>query len=148
MATTGIQDVAAGFATILTTYRTANPTLLRGVWLSRPGLFGDLPLAWVEVGDEDILHTSGTRQRTLAPTITVVDTFADNEQTSGRLNVLQDGINDALSAGRAVMPNIVWSRAFARRTDIAVPSADGSRTTYYRSIVWTFADVTLMEGRP
>ena len=104
MTTTGRQDVAAGLLSILNTYRTANPSLLRKAWGARPGSIGDVPAAWVSIGDETILHTNQTRQRTFSPSVTVVDTFADNEQTAARLDILTDGLVDAFTAGFQVIP--------------------------------------------
>lgn len=146
MSTTGRQDVVSGLLSVLNTYKGSNPSLLRRTWTARPGTFGgELPLAFITMGDETVVHTSGTRQRTFVPQVTVVDTFADNEQTAGRLDILVDGLMDAFTAA----PHAV-SGAVIRVTQVSTGDLEQlgpSGPIFYRSATFVFAETVLMEGR-
>ena len=98
MPTTGRVTLTAGLLAVLNTYRTANPTKLRRVYSARPGGVGEVPFAFVGHRDETIVHTAGTRQRTITPTVTVCDHLGDNEQSAGRMDILVDALVDAFTA--------------------------------------------------
>ncbi len=99
--TTFRQDVRAGIVTTLTTFKTANPTLLRHIWKVRPESFGlgDLPAMTVGNLTEDIATANGIRQRQMSGfTVEITDNVADNTETSNRGDLLVDAIMDFLTA--------------------------------------------------
>lgn len=145
MTTTGAQDVAAGLLAILDAYKAANPTLLRKTWPERPSTFSENPLAYVDAGSETILHTQGTRQRTFAPTVTYVSTFG--EKDIGRRNVVRDGLVDAFTAGvRQVAGFVIVNTGVTPAEETVVNPSTGVASTY-PTLVFTFDEIVLMEGR-
>lgn len=146
MPTSGRQSVVDGLVAVLNTYKTANPTRLRRVYTARPGGFAELPAAYVGTLDEIILHTSGTRQRTFAPTVVVVDAFTDNEQTGDRMDILIDGLVDAYTAQPSVIVGMVLRQTGVLDGNLSI-SGPNDVTIVYRSATLTFADTVLMEGR-
>lgn len=147
MTTTGRQDVVDGLVAVLEAFQAANPTLLRKVYSRRPGSFdGEKPVAFVGNRDELILHTSGTRQRTFAPTVVIVDVFGDNEQSAGRMDALVDGLVDTFTANPHAIDGAVLSQTAVLDIEIEQPKADGG-SIHYPATTLVFGEIVLMEGR-
>lgn len=93
--------VTAGMVSTLQTFRTANPTLLKGVASARPKSFGnfDLPGAYIGGRDEAVFHDQSIRRRIMAPQIIVVDRVPDNIEAQARMDALIDGLQDVLTDG-------------------------------------------------
>ena len=93
----------AGVLTLLTNFRNANPTLLRGVSSSRPKSFTnlDLPGVYIASMDEVITMTGNQlRKRQLSGlTVVAVDIVPDNMEAEARMDVLIDGLVDAMTSG-------------------------------------------------
>ena len=145
MTTTGAQDIATGLLSILNTYKTANPTLLRKTWPERPSAFSENPLAYVDLGPERVLHTSGTRQRTFTPTVTYVSSFG--EKDIGNRNLVRDGLLDAFTAGVSVISGmkIIVTDVTPSEETVVNPSTGTAST--YPTLIFTFAEAILLEGR-
>jgi hypothetical protein len=112
--------VRAGVVATLTTYSTANPTLLRKVWTGRPGSLsiGELPCAWIDAVDaERIPHANGIRQSQLVARVTFADVVPDGPEAEARSDILIDAILDALTADyhSAGGNSITEPRAYAER---------------------------------
>lgn len=139
MPTSFRQDVVAGLVTILEAYKTANPTLLRHVFDVRPqGPVSDFPYAYVALRPESIRHASGTRTRTMQPSVVVVDTLASNGETYDRFDVLVDGLVDQFTAYPHIVANTIWD-------EMSVAEED---TPGFAAVRFTFSNVEITEGRP
>lgn len=145
MATTKRADVTAGLLSVLTTFKNANPTLLHAVYPSRPGSFPETPCAFVGVRDETIAHDSGTRRRTFAATVVLVDVLIDNEQTGDRLDVLVDGLVDAFTAAPAVIEATMLQQTGV--TDGELDLTGPTTVVHYRAVTLTFGEIIFQEGR-
>ncbi len=99
--TTFREDVRAGMISTLSSFKSANPTLLRKVWFVRPESFttGDLPAMVIGNLTESIATANGIRQRQMDGfTVEIIDRVADNLESSERGDLLVDAIMDFLTA--------------------------------------------------
>lgn len=92
------QQQVAGLVTLLTTFRSANPTMLKSIRLTRPEAMADVPAAFVGARDEAVAQDGGLRTRRFATSIVLVDRVANNVETENRMDALIDAILDLLSA--------------------------------------------------
>lgn len=146
VATTFRQDVANGLVTILDAFISANPTLLRRSEVARPpSVTGDLPLAFVDSRSESITHDSGTRVRTMTPSVVVVSPLADNAETVQRHDVLVDKLIDHFTSYPHVTTGTVWDRMSVDDEDYSVDTPDGARHFY--ATRFTFGNLSIAEGR-
>jgi hypothetical protein len=134
-------DLVDALYDLLIAYQTANPTLLRRVYRTRPAAFEELPSAFVGPREEAITHTSGTRERTIAPSVVVVDTFTDNIETGDRMDVLMDDLIDVFTAGVSQIP---W--AIIEPTGVTPGELEASGAIYRAESI-AFARTTIREGR-
>lgn len=137
-------DFVTGLVSVLNTYKTANPTLLRAVYTARPaGPAFEKPCAYVGSRDETTTHDSGLRTRTFVGlTLWILDTFPDNQQTADRMDILVDGLQDAFTAApHAGGGNTVISVTSVNDTEVTMGEA------IYRAAVFTFAQGVVQEGR-
>jgi hypothetical protein len=138
-------EFVAGLVSVLNTYKTANPTLLRGVYTARPdGVAFEKPAAWVGNRDETTRHDSQIRTRNFPGlTVWIADTFPVDQQTEDRIDLLVDGLQDAFTAApHAGGGNTVIAVTSVVDTEVAMGDA------IYRAAVFTFADANAQEGRP
>ena len=143
----------AALVVILEAQSTATPTLLRKVWPSQPGAFNELPAAFVDPGEEVIVHDSGTRTRTLTGlTATIVDNYSI-ESGPDRLNQLRDALVDRFdlnveainAAGNAILE---LTRIVPRDVVLNGTAPDGTaRTLVYRGIDFILGNTFIKEGR-
>jgi hypothetical protein len=153
MATTWRVDLRAAFVAILEEQSTATPTLLRKVYPNRPASFGETPAAYVSNLPERITHDAGTRTRTSAPEVVLVDTYRDNQQTGDLLDQLVDLLVDRfdLPANVQRIPNTIIELASITDTDIEVVGRRedaGDKSVLYRGVILGFGeDTAIMEGR-
>jgi hypothetical protein len=142
MATTFRADVASGLVTILEAFKTANPTLLRSVHRARPeGFTGDYPIAFVEARPETIFHTSGIRDRTMTPSVSVVDAGGTNAEMMAAFDTLVDALLDHFTLYPHITSNTVWDRMTVE--DYAEEIGDGLRP----AVRFTFGNLSIQEGR-
>ena len=141
MATTFRTDTVTGIEAVLTTFRTANPTLLLGVHRARPESFPDLPAAYISNRPESITHDSGTRTRTMQPSVVVVRRITDNEEAMAAFDTLVDLLVDAFTAVPQFAAGTIWDQ-------LAVTDEDAPFGDYdFAAVRFTFGDVSIMEGR-
>lgn len=143
--TTGAQDVATGLLSILNTYKTANPTLLKKVEPRHPGTFGELPCAYLILGREDINHDSGTRTRHMTPRVVYVSTFG--EQDMNNLARVRDTLNDAFTAGLFAAGSFPIGATSLDETEEIIQNPKTGDSTTYPALVWEFGAIDLMEPR-
>lgn len=142
MTTTFRSDVAAGFYTLLSDFATANPTMLQHAYKARPRSFGDRPLAFVGPRNETIQHDSGTRARTMSPTIVFVWAWNDEQETADIRDDLIDAFLDYATAHpRAVSDSTVTSPTGVEDVELEMDGAP-----YPASIV-SFGETLIREGR-
>lgn len=147
MPSTFRSDVTSGLVTIIDAFIAANPTLLRRSERARPpSVSGDLPVAWVDSRPEEVVHDSGTRLRTMQPSIVIVAELTDNVETVVRFDTLVDLFLDHLSASPSIVAGTIWDRLTIEDEPFEMTGTNGVTYRYY-STRFTFANVTIMEGR-
>jgi len=143
MATTFREDIVDGIMTVLNTYIAANPGRLVRAYRSKPlnVAAGDLPSVYVDVRNEDIRHSEGTRTRVMSPAFVVVDRATDNIETGDRMDPLIDDLVDAFTAQPQLMPGTIWDRMTIRDVPIEIGEYE------YAGVRFIIPDVTIREGR-
>jgi hypothetical protein len=141
MSTTFRSDIVAGIASVLTTFQAANPDLLRAVHRARPESWPDLPAAYIENRPETITHDSGTRTRTMSPSVVVVRRITDNDEAMAAFDTLVDLLVDAFTAAPQFTSGTIWSRMEVADEDAPFGEYD------FAGVRFTFPDITIMEGR-
>lgn len=142
MTTTFRADVVAGLTSVLQAFQTANPTLLRAVFPARPSRYtGDMPFAYIETRNESVTHDSGTRTRTMTPSVVVVDQLTDNEETMARFDALVDLLMDHFTANPQLTPVTIWSALTV--TDDYEEVGD----RVFAAARFAFQNVSIQEGR-
>lgn len=121
MASTFRSDAAAALLGLLTTYQTANPTLLRKVSRTRPSSVGETPAAWIGDLSESIRHTANIRQRTFTIPVVIVDQLADSDETADRMDDLVDALIDVFTAA----PHAVSGATLVEPTGVTEVEIDG-----------------------
>lgn len=134
-------DLVDALYDLLVAYQTANPTLLRKVYRTRPAAFGELPAAFVGPRNETITHTAGTRERAIDPSVIVVDTFTDNVETGDRMDILMDDLVDVFTAGVRQLGN-----AIIEPTGV-LPGELEASGAIYRAETIQFGRTSIREGR-
>ena len=137
-------DAVAGIKAVLVAYKNAHPTLLRGVGSARPsGSAFEKPYAYIGARTEVATADSGIRTRTLSPTIVLIDTYPSSEETLDRMDLLVDGISDALTAA----PHMAGGNT-VHQGGWTVQSGDEQfGEAIYRSETFTLDAITFQEGR-
>jgi hypothetical protein len=147
-ATTWRADLVAAHLAILRDQITATPTLLRKAYSSQPGSFGELPLAYIGNRPETLRHDAGTRTRTIAIEVILVDNYSgDNVQGGDRLDQLVDALvdrYDIITNVQRVGSSIIELTSI-NDADVEVPGTD--RTLHYRGVSLTFGNTAKLEGR-
>ena len=150
MTTTFRADIVAAVIAILEEESAANPTLLRKVYSSRPGSFGETPCAYIGAHSESITHDAGTRTRTFdGLTFTVVDTYRDNTQTGDLLDELVDNLVDRFDLATNVqrVARSILALTSVADADIVVEPGGDRPTVLYRGVVFTLGGTYKPEGR-
>jgi hypothetical protein len=138
-------DITSGLVTILDAFITANPTLLRRSERGRPpSVVGDLPIAWVDRRDESIVHDSGTRTRTMQPSVLVVAPITDNVETVIRFDTLVDLLVDHFTDYPHITSNTIWS---AMTVEDESYSEGEEPVRYFHAVRFSFGNVSIQEGR-
>ena len=142
--TTFRQDVNNGLQTVLLGFQSANPTLLRKIYTERPGNVGseELPAAWIDAQPESIKHDMGTRTRTQAPTVVVVDRTPAPEEFSDRINFLVDALIDAFTA----YPHAASGTSIVQMTGVTEVDIDEGGV-HVSGVSLAFGEVYVTEGR-
>lgn len=89
----------AGVYAVLTDFRSANPTLLKGLWRARPKSMTnlDLPGAYLGPRRETVAHGSQIRQTTLTVPVTAIVPVPDNAEAETFMDDLMDALRDAFT---------------------------------------------------
>jgi hypothetical protein len=148
--TTWRADFVAAHVTILEAQSSATPLLLRKVYRTRPGSYNELPLAFVGGRPESLTHDAGTRTRTIAGEVWVVDSYAgDNQQDGDRMDELVDALVDRYDDPANVqrVGSSIIELTSVSDTDLEVTNAASGVTTFYRACVFTFGKSAKLEGR-
>lgn len=121
MATTFRSDVAGAVLTLLTTFQTANPSLLRHIHRARPANVSETPSAWIGEIAENIVQTSGVRRRSFVVPVVIVDVLVDSSETGGRMDDLVDLLIDAFTAA----PHAVSGTTLIEPTGVSEVEIEG-----------------------
>lgn len=142
MATTFRSDVVSALKGLVDTYISSNPTVLRACYASRPASFPETPCAYIGNRPETIRHDSGTRARTLAPTVVIVDILADNVETGTRMDDVVDALIDVFTAN----PHAVSGDTLIEPTGVEDVELEAG-TVVYRAAVISLGRCVIQEGR-
>lgn len=121
MATTFRSDVAGAVLTLLTTFQTSNPTLLRHIHRARPANVSETPSAWIGEIAENIVHTSGVRRRAFTIPVVIVDVLVDSSETGGRIDDLVDLLIDVFTASPHAVANTLIEPTGVSEVEIEGP---------------------------
>ena len=147
MATTFRADVRAGLVTATQAFITANPTLLRRVFTTRPTSFNtDMPFAYIDLLAETATHTAGTRERVMAPSVVIVSRPLENEQQLAAWDVLVDALADHFTSYPQFTTSSIWDRWTLTEEGEEIQTAPDSIRTF-PTVRFTFDNVSLREGR-
>lgn len=142
MTTTFRSDVAAGLYGLLSGFQAANPTMLTHAYRTRPRALGDRPLGFVGPRNESIIHTQGTRQRTMTGTVVFVWAWNDEQETADvRDDVIDAFLDYATARVHAVSNQTVTSPTAVEDVELEMDGAP-----YPASIV-SFGETLVLEGR-
>jgi hypothetical protein len=140
-ATTFRTDTVAGILGVLNAYITAHPAELLRAYPARPESLADLPAAFIENRPESITHDSGTRTRTMSPSVVVVRRITDNEEAMTAFDSLIDGLVDAFTAVPQFAADTIWSAFTVADEEYAFGDY------IFAAVRFTFTNITAMEGR-
>lgn len=142
MTTTFRTDVRAGLLSLLQTFQTANPTMLRSAHRARPeGFTGDYPIGFVDSQPETIFHTSGVRDRTMSPAVALVGEYRLNGEHADEFDLLVDAFLDWCSARPHIVTGTVWDRMTI--SDYQEDIGEAVRP----AVRFTFTNLSIQEGR-
>lgn len=147
MASTFRVDMRAAMLVILEAQKAATPTLLRKTAASKPGKFAELPLAYIGTASESITYDSGTRTRTLIPTVQLVDAYTSSDQTADRLDELADALVDRFTAAIQAIPNTILQLTSITPNEIESVDLKAGQSTWYPGLILTFDRTAIREGR-
>lgn len=138
------QLVSAGLLAVLTAFRDANPTLLKGVRSARPNSYDtvDKPGAFLDGGNETLTWPQSQRQRDLGTTVTVFTAVPDIAEGQNGMDVLIDGLLDAFTHAY----HAASGRSIVLPTSIAQVELQDGRGASYLGYTFTFSN-TVQEGR-
>ena len=142
-ATTFRTDVVAGLKDVLDDFTGAAHAFdLVATYSTRPASFArPTPFAFIGIRPEEVRHDSGTRTRTMSPTVTIVDQLVDNPTTMTRLDRLIDLLMDAFTARPHLVAGTIWDRISV--SDEFVSEGD----SVFQAVTFTFPNVSIQEGR-
>jgi hypothetical protein len=142
MTTTARVNMAAGLLAVLNAAKSAG--LLQETFAARPGaLSRPTPFGFVDMGDEAVTHSEGTRTRVFSPSLVVVDRLTDNAETTARMNALVDAMHDYITARPHLAPNVVHKG----RLSVEVAIEQGDDNVWYVAARFGYGDITVQEGR-
>lgn len=147
MATTARQRLGTGATTMMTAYIAANPTLLVRHFRVKPeSMNTDMPFSYYELAPEEVAYSSGTQDRSLTPSIVVVDRYTESGETSDTFDVVVDSLIDFFggyggSFGGHITNDSVWSRLIV--TDFTETEGESK----FPAVRFTFPDILFSEGR-
>ena len=130
-----------GILAVLNGIKAANPTLLIATYRARPPGLPDLPAAYIENRPETVTHDSGTRIRRMQPSVVVVRRITDNAEAMTAFDSLVDIMVDAFTAQPQFATGTIWDTFSVE--DVDAPFGDYD----FAAVRFTFANVTIMEGR-
>ena len=140
------QSVQAGIKSIVQTFATANPTIIRSVRTVRPpSLAGSTSLPVFYIGDmnESITHVSGLRTRTISGfSAYLVDQLGTIDDSNDRMNFAADVLTDLFTLNYHAASAI---SIFQHTGTSDFEVEEGS--IRYPALEFTFAETKLAEGR-
>lgn len=115
------QQTVTGVATVLSAFKTANPTLLVQTSSARPrsGSTFAMPGAYIDARQENTVFMHDIRQTTLTTPVVVLVNLSDNEQAEAQMDAIMDGLRDAFTlAYHATNGVSITAQAVAADTDL------------------------------
>ena len=137
------QDLVSGITTMMSAFISANPTLLKRHFRTRPeSAVTDWPCSWLDLRPEDVHYSEGLRDRTFNPSIVFVVGQGDNDQQMTLLDSIVDAFTDHLDSYPHILTGSAWSDG--SWSEESVPLSDDTSTPAVR---WTFAPILSKRGR-
>lgn len=116
-------DLTAGIATMMAAFIAANPTLLKRHFSVRPkSVLTDWPCSYLDRVSVVIHYDNSLREEQWSVEIVFVDAETDATETSARMDVLVDTMNDFLDGYAHLVAGTVWSDS--AWVDETVPLSD------------------------
>ena len=140
------QAVQYGIAGIVTTFQTANPTIIRSVKTVRPGSYGTVSLPCFFIGDltEQITHANGVRTRTMAGfSAYLVDNLGTIEDSNDRMNFAADALTDLFTLNYHAAGGL----AIFQQTGTSDSEATDGKGVILPAMEFMFAETKIAEGR-
>ncbi len=146
------QALQAGVMSLVTTFKAANPTIVRSVLTVRPRSFEtvDLPCFYLGPMDETIATNQGTRSRAFAGfSGFLVDTMGEQIESNDRMNFAADVFADLFTLNfHAASGRSIFQHVGTR--DAEFDDAGGSSISsggMYVGLEFLFAPTEVLEGR-
>ncbi len=142
------QAVQYGISALVTTFRLANPTIIRSVRTVRPPSFaGSVSLPVFFIGDlnESITHANGVRTRTISGfSAYLVDQLGTIDDSNDRMNFAADALIDLFTANyHAAGGTSIFQQTGCSDFEYQDPKGG----SVYPALEFTFAETKLAEGR-
>lgn len=143
MATTFRSDVRAGMYGLASGFATASPSFTLAAYRYRPASFGNRPLVFVGPISETIIHTQGTRQRTMTPSLVFVwaSSAAPEDLADDRDVVIDAFLDYATARPHAVSDTTVTSPTGVEDVELELDGA------FYPASIVSFGETLALEGR-
>ena len=140
------QAVQYGIASIVTSFMTANPTIIRSVRTVRPGSYGTVSLPCFFIGDlsESIQHANGVRTRTISGfSAFLVDNLGTIDDSNDRMNFAADSLTDLFTLNY----HAAGALSIFQQTGTNDSEATDGQGVILPALEFTFAETKLAEGR-
>jgi hypothetical protein len=136
-------DLVAGITTMVNAFISANPTLLKRHFRSRPmTILSDWPCSYLDLRPTSVSYDSALRTTEFTPSIVFVDRPTESGETSDRIDTIVDAFTDHLDSYPHLVPGTSWS--VGAWSDEAIPLSDETSAAGVR---WTFGPITFRNGR-
>lgn len=136
------QDLVAGVTTIMDAFITANPTLLKRHFRTRPeSAVTDWPCSWMDLRPEQVEWNPAVRERRWQVSIVFVAGGGDNDQQMTLLDELVDEFMDHVSGYLHIIPGSSWDGG--TWSEESIPLSDETSAPGVR---WTFTPVFSKRG--
>jgi hypothetical protein len=132
MASTARSQYVAAVVSLLNTYKSSNPTLLRAVYTSRPASIGETPCAFIGPRNEQITHSMSVQTREFTGlSVVLVDALTDNQESADRMDDLVDAILNVIASNPRAIPALGVLEA----TNVEDVELDYGTTIYRASVI-------------
>lgn len=134
-------EVGDGLMAVFAAIAAYDADLLKEYHRARPESFTEFPAAYIDQRPETINHDSGTRTRSMNPSIVLIDQIGDNLETSQRFDRLVDVAIEYLTLAPQLATGTIWSRASLQDESATLGDLG------YAAVRITLQNITRQDGR-